>query len=111
MYRSLVCPLLVCTFALLVLTAPLVAEEPSAEASKESDATTYQLAYKFVPGQVVQLFSDYQAQLAIHFKQAAENDKNSTQLWKQYEIIDVAEDGSGILELRLNKFIRAHAIW
>ncbi len=104
MLRNLLRPIYV--MALTVLAFPLaVSADEQTEVSPPQPETpqSYQLAYKFEPGQVVRFYSEFRAKMAIRFKEASEVDQNSTTLWKHYRVIDVAEDGSGTLELQLDK--------
>ncbi|TWU07396.1 hypothetical protein CA54_58020 [Symmachiella macrocystis] len=76
----------------------------SQETAEQADQShKYELTYIFTPGQVVHLQSNYHAQMTVNFKEAKQIDKNKSKLWKHYTVVAVSEDGSGTLELQLDK--------
>ena len=97
-----------------VLGSPLRAEEAAASQATDdspstvkeqvaADAKTYDLRYQFTLGQVVRLLETYQAQMDVAYKQAKQSDTNSAKTWKHYTVTSVAEDGSGTLQLQIDK--------
>ncbi len=84
-------------------TDATAATDADTPAAAEESVQRYKLAYVFTTGQVVHLASEFQAQMSVRFKEAKQVDKNSSKLWKHYTVISVAPDGTGTLELQLDK--------
>ena len=98
MLRSLVRPILVFILAYFTSAMPDSIEEQAVEKLPQQEkATTYQLAYKFVPGQELHFYSEFRGKMAVRFKGATQIDKTATKLWKHFKVIDAAEAGSGTL--------------
>ena len=125
MHRCLVCRSLVIMFACAswasllradekteATTAP-VADETAAAAEDtavvpdtdeaSAELPKYELSYRFTPGQVVHLWSESTAKMTVQVKEATQVDKNASTLWSHYTVVAVAEDGTGTLELQLDK--------
>jgi len=96
MPRSLHCRLLITLILAICPWAPCAAEEPA-------EGKTYRLAYKFEKGQQVHLVSESQSKMTVNYKKAQQVDKQHSKLWKHYTVLAVDEDGTGTLELQLDK--------
>lgn len=84
-------------------TKPVTANAAATAAAPAADAKTYRLAYKFTPNQIVHYQVMHEMEIVNQVNEATESAHNKSETRKHYRVAAAGSDGSGDLELTLDR--------
>ncbi|HUG89499.1 MAG TPA: hypothetical protein VML55_01610 [Planctomycetaceae bacterium] len=104
MFASALAHGIVCLGCLTAVAAAAVpADDEPLEAPVPEIARRHRLMYRFAPGQVVHYEAVHTSKLTTQKGQFAETARNESKTRKHFRVIALAEDGSALLELTLDR--------